>query len=341
LVGSNRTGGPKSFLENFVSGIERRGFKASAWHLSGSRAALILTNSWGNWFFPLAQRHDVRTVLRVNGFYYPEWYDNRTEGADTTDWDLKPELMAVNYRLQQDLAFSDHVIYQSKFCKAMADRFLYHRRENYSVILNGVNLETFRPLRERKGIGKFLKLGVVGLIRADYVVIAAIACLKYVLRSINAQLTFVGPMRRDAERSLKTELTKNPQLKEMVHVAGPVRPGDMPYQLAEMDLLVLPKPFESCPHVVCEALACGVPVICAKTGGTPEVTGDAGFWVDWSLDKRDWEELGARLANGVLIASSNISEYSERARQRAEKVLSVERMSDNYLEAMGLASGGY
>jgi len=30
-------------------------------------------------------------------------------------------------------------------------------------------------------------------------------------------------------------------------------------------------PFDSMPNSVCEALCCGVPVICTNTGGTPEV----------------------------------------------------------------------
>jgi glycosyltransferase involved in cell wall biosynthesis len=97
-------------------------------------------------------------------------------------------------------------------------------------------------------------------------------------------------------------------------------------------------PRDSCPHVVCEAVSCGLPVVCPSTGGSAEIAGEAGIAVDWSLENRDWFELGKRLASGVLNASLRIGILSERARERAEGALSLDRMTDGYLEAMGLTT---
>jgi glycosyltransferase involved in cell wall biosynthesis len=274
----------------------------------------------------------------MNGFYSPDWYDNRVEDIDPAVWRLTPQLMAVNHRLQRDLAAADHVVYQSAYCKAMADRYLYHRRGDYSVVLNGIDLDHFRPLKDREKASATLSIAVAGLIRRGYVIASAITCLREVLKQTDARLTFFGPMSGDAERVLVDQFTRCPELKNRVAVAGAVPHEDLPRRFADADLLLHPKPRDNCPHVVCEALGCGLPVVCTSTGGSAEIAGEAGIAVEWPQDNVDWTELGKRLAAGVLTASLTIGALSKTARQRAERALGLERMTDGYLQAMGLTS---
>jgi glycosyltransferase involved in cell wall biosynthesis len=297
-----------------------------------------MSNSWGDWFFPLSRGRNVKTVLRMNGFYSPDWYDNRVEDTDPAVWRLTPELMAVNHRLQRDLAAADHVVYQSAYCKAMADRYLYHRRGDYSVVLNGIDLEHFRPLDEKARDGATLRIAVAGLIRRGYVIASALACLREVLKQTDASLTFIGPMSTDARQSLEDQLARYPELRSRVVRSGSVSYEELPRHFANADLLLHPKPRDPCPHVVCEALGCGVPVVCTSTGGAAEIAGEAGIAVEWAQDNVDWTELGKRLAAGVLTASSTIGALSKRARQRAERALGFERMTHGYLEAMDLTA---
>jgi glycosyltransferase involved in cell wall biosynthesis len=218
----------------------------------------------------------------------------------------------------------------------MADRYLYHRRADYSVVLNGVDLEHFRPLRKREKASAPLKIAVAGMIRRGYVIASAVTCLREVLKQTDARLTFIGPMSEDARHALEEELTSHPKLRSRVDPAGAVAYEDLPRHFADADLLVHPKPRDPCPHVVCEALACGLPVVCTSAGGSPEIAGDGGIAVEWPQDNLDWMELGKRLAEGVLSASLAIDALSQRARERAELVLGLERMTTRYLEAMGL-----
>jgi glycosyltransferase involved in cell wall biosynthesis len=220
----------------------------------------------------------------------------------------------------------------------MADRYLYHRRGDYSVVLNGIDLEHFRPLRKREKASGTLKIAVAGMIRRGYVIASAVTCVREVIKQTDARLTFIGPMSEDAQHVFEEQLTSHPELQSRVARAGAVPYEDLPRHFADADLLLHPKPRDPCPHVVCEALACGLPVVCTSAGGSPEIAGDGGIAVEWPQDNLDWMELGKRLAAGVLSASSTIDALSGRARERAEQALGLERMTKGYLDAMGLTA---
>jgi N-acetyl-alpha-D-glucosaminyl L-malate synthase BshA len=63
-------------------------------------------------------------------------------------------------------------------------------------------------------------------------------------------------------------------LGEDVHFAG--TPHDLAPLLRTSDLFLLPSALESFGLAALEALACGVPVVGSRTGGLPEVVGEAG-----------------------------------------------------------------
>lgn len=69
-------------------------------------------------------------------------------------------------------------------------------------------------------------------------------------------------------------------LKQDVVLPGYVTDDDLVaiYNLATM--VVFPSFYESFPAIPLEAMACGCPVVCSHTGGTPEAAGDAARYVD-------------------------------------------------------------
>jgi glycosyltransferase involved in cell wall biosynthesis len=96
-------------------------------------------------------------------------------------------------------------------------------------------------------------------------------------------------------------------------------------QLAELlrghDILVTASLHESCSNAIVEALSCGLPVLYASSGGSPEIVGAAGFGF---LGREEIPALLDRLVDELEERQSNI------APPRLDRVATL------YLDAMGL-----
>jgi glycosyltransferase involved in cell wall biosynthesis len=91
--------------------------------------------------------------------------------------------------------------------------------------------------------------------------------------------------------------------------------------LREHDVYLAPSRNDPCSNAVLEALACGLPVVYLRSGGHPELVGDAGLGYD------DREEIPALL-------DQLVPEYDERRRRISS--LSLADVADRYLTVLGL-----
>ena len=74
-------------------------------------------------------------------------------------------------------------------------------------------------------------------------------------------------------------------LGQEVVFTGYVPPEDLPALYASADLFAFPSLYEGFGLPVLEAMACGTPVITARTGSLPEVAGEAAWYVDpWDVE---------------------------------------------------------
>ena len=62
-----------------------------------------------------------------------------------------------------------------------------------------------------------------------------------------------------------------------INLKPPMNQGDLASEFKKADLFIFCAKNESCPNVLLEALACGLPVICKNSGGSPEVINDLGL----------------------------------------------------------------
>lgn len=323
-------GGPERFFYYLVRNLRTHGISTSNWFLGKCRVAFFMTGSPGNNLLRICRLKNVRTVVRVDGFYIPEVFDNAEHGAFRSTRMLTSERMAVNQRLQLDLVMVDHVIYQSQYSKAMADRFLYNRIDNFSIIYNGVDLTHFSPKSKRFG-QSFTRLLVLGSLRdVDLLnLVLNVFRLSCSEAGPNFYLRIVGKMTPPVSKSFDAFVRQNEMLSDLIEYRNFVRLQELPLVIADCDIALHLKSGDACPNSVLEALACGVPVICQSWGGASELVGDAGIVIDHEPYAYD-EALAKKAVKSICVLRDELASYRPRARSRAVSCFSTELMAHRY-----------
>lgn len=264
----------------------------------------------------LAKRRRAPIVLNQNGVGYPGWAGRRTE--------------EINDRLRTVLRRADHVVYQSAFCKAAADRFLGAAPAAWEVLPNAVDTGLFTPAGEPPPGPPVLLLA--GDQFQPYRLGTA---LRTIALLPEVRLLVTGTLVEDGHA-----LAEQLGVADRVLFTGRYAQRDAPAVYRRAHVLLHPKVNDPCPNVVLEALACGLPVVHSESGGTPELVGDAGVGVGsdttWEEDVPPAPELLAAAVEHVL---ERLDELRPRARARAadfDLAPWVERHRELFAELVGL-----
>ena len=96
-------------------------------------------------------------------------------------------------------------------------------------------------------------------------------------------------------------------------------------RVQQADVLVQPSLTDACPFPVCEAMACGVPVVGTRVGGIPELIDDGVTGL--VTESANPADLAAALGR-VLADDAMRAEMGRRARERAERLFSWDVVAD-------------
>jgi glycosyltransferase involved in cell wall biosynthesis len=248
----------------------------------------------------LARRRGAGVLLNQNGVAYPAWAGS---GADV-----------LNARLREALREADHVLYQSAFCKACADRALGEAPSGGEILYNAVDTQTFRTAPAPDGPPILL---LAGNQLQPYRLEVALRTLHVLsARRPETRLLVTGTVDPGARDSIDAL-----GLRGRIELIGQYTQRDAPAIYGRAHVLLHTKVSDPCPNVVLEALATGVPVVYPRSGGTPELVGDeAGIGV---VDASDWEHDvppdPEALADAVDRVLDALPAYREAARRRAEE----------------------
>lgn len=99
---------------------------------------------------------------------------------------------------------------------------------------------------------------------------------------------------------------------------------------AAADMLIVPSLADNLPNVICEALACGTPVIGSNIGGIPElvIDGETGYL----FECQDANGLSQRIERMATEAKASRQEWSQRCRAYAEQFLDINRCVQSHLD---------
>ena len=249
----------------------------------------------------------IPVVANQNGVYYPGWYAG--------DWEAENRRMAEPYLL------ADHVFYQSEFCRRSAERFLGSRQGPGEVLYNAVDTQLFRPQhrpRDDKAPFVFLVAGKVPAHQAYRLEAVVRGLAKARQNGLDARLIIAGVI-DDSARAVARATAEAMDVGAQVTYSGPYAQAAAPALFGGADAFVLTTHNDACPSAVIEAMACGLPVVYARSGGVPELVGEeAGIGVEtgdaWDGPlSPDPSQLGAAM---IEVAGKRAA-FAEAARSRA------------------------
>ncbi len=324
-------GGVTSFQQKLSVGLARRGVEVC--HDLGDTPydAVLLTGGMRQLCaLRQARRRGVRVVQRLDGI---NWIHRRRR----TGWRHYLRAEYGNRLLAHVRArIATQIVYQSEFVRDWWEDWFGATRAPSVVIHNGVDLETYSPVGRVSypPEARYRLLIVEGSLSGGYDM-----GLEWAVRLAESLAeSYQFPMELMVVGRISPHIQSAWQKNSRVPIlwAGAL-PGE---RIPEIDrsahLLFSADLNSACPNSVIEALACGLPVVAFSTGALTElVTGDSGRLVPyggnpWRIDPPDLPALATAAAQ-ILRALPN---FRGAARVRAEEAFSLERMVDNYLDAL-------
>ena len=268
-----------------------------------------------------AKRKGLKVVINQNGVSLPAW-----DGSDTPKY---------NRVLNDVIIHADHIIYQSEFCKRSAERYLSPPDVPNEIIYNPVDTRLFSP-EACQPRPQALTLLLGGNQYEKRRLDLALQTLKALHTHVpNARLIVTGNLwlpRDEAEAWTKQALHEM-NLKDHVTFTGTYAQTDAPALYSQAHLLLHTKYADPSPGLVLEAMALGMPVVHLDNGGLPELVGDAGVGVHV---EHDWDRINLpsphAMADAVLQVYAGLDELSQKARQRAVDLFSLEKFIARHKE---------
>jgi glycosyltransferase involved in cell wall biosynthesis len=283
-------GGGNQFLLALVRELEGRGLSVEANRLSGNTPTCLF-NSFNFDFQRLRRfaREGARMVHRVDGPIGV--YRGFDDGTDT-------RIVEVNRELAQA------TILQSNYSLA-SHRELGLDLRDPIVIQNAADPAIFHPPSVREPLNG-RRVRVIATSWSDNPRKGADA-LEWLDRNLDHdryELTFAGRTNSRFRR---------------INVVGPLASNPLANLLREHDAYIAASRDDPCSNALIEALTCGLPAAFLRSGGHPELVGEAGVGFD------DPEELPAAL--------SQLASELDR-RRAAIRVPSLSDVADRYLEVL-------
>ena len=266
----------------------------------------------------IARSRGIPVVLNQNGVYYP--------ASGGQHW------RALNRPLDALRRSADFIVYQTDFCKLACDAFLGPLETPFTIACNAVDTAVYTPADPPPSLDEPTVLalwGVGGRNRRTTITVEAFLSLRRCMAK--ARLILAGYHEPSAEHR-----TMRGKIDDLVATAG--HPHDCitylprytrreaPAIFRRAHVLLHTQPNDNCPHLVVEAMACGVPVVHQDNGGTPQMVtplGGVGVSSPASWDRIDYPSPEA-FAAALETVLRQWPAFHRQARARAIEFMSLE-----------------
>lgn len=362
IISDLSVGGAEMVLCNLLSALDRTQFEPLVISLMDKgplRARLEalgipvysprMASAWPN---PLAWWRLLRLVRELRPDVLQGWmyHSNLAASLARAVWRLRaPVVWSVHYtlgNLRRERRLTAFVIRLCGRISRTTDSIIFVSRTSQEqhaalgydvsrsqVFPNGINLNEFRPSTEaRQSVRQELRLtddapliGHIGryhpmkdhanFLRATRLIVEARPDTHFLLAgrgvtSANAELC---------------QLLQELDLTNCVHLLG--ERHDIPRLAAALDVFVLASAYgESCPNIIGEAMACGVPCVVTDVGDARWIVGDAGGVVP----PRESSALAAQVLHLLSLDATARCALGQAARQRVSDLFSLDSVAQDY-----------
>lgn len=271
--------------------------------------------------FPFLSKETIRLlkdsciplVLNQNGAYWPGWYG--------PGWEKMNQPNSLIYRE------SDYVFWQSEFARVASRKFLSTTDPPGEVLYNAVNLNLFHPRvgKEPKNKITFLVAGNFNA-RNFYQIEGAFRAFAHINTKGVYCMQVIGL--DDSVRKRAEKLSIQMRIRENVTLIGEYSQKNGAQIMRQADVYLALKFMDTCPNLVIEALASGVPVVFSATGGTNELVDyECGYGIpvdgDWYSQPRSPNPQ--LLAEAMEFVVDHQVEMGAAARARAEQFFDLKK----------------
>jgi glycosyltransferase involved in cell wall biosynthesis len=241
-------------------------------------------------------------------------------------------LPLATWVLQQVHRLADHVTVNSHHQRERMERMFPWMRGRLTTIYNGVDLTKFAPQWDSNGYSGRLRLLVLSsVVPKKNVAGLARALARYrELYGDMCTVAWAGRVTSDTvsqqEYAEANRLLAEQGLRDRWEWLGERK--DIPELLGSHDALIHPSFYEGLPNAICEALACGRPVLASAVCDHPRLIqeGITGFL----FDPTKADDIAHAIYKCHLLSKEERVRMGRKARQYAESELSLDNCSRRY-----------
>jgi len=237
------------------------------------------------------------------------------------------KLTIPKWLMEQFHRLSDHIVVNSFFQKEMMIKVFPWMAHRVSVIYNGVDTEIFKPVLTQKK-GDVLNLIAISSVSRNKNAINLIKAIYFCKTNYKFRLKikWVGSISDIKYYEVANKLIAELGLQEAWEWLGERK--NIAELINDADALIHPSLYEGLPNVICEAFACGKPVLASNVCEIPRLVedGQRGFLFN-PYDATDIAKVIYKFNN---LDDNTIRKISHNAREFAIKSLSIEKVLHDF-----------
>jgi glycosyltransferase involved in cell wall biosynthesis len=225
--------------------------------------------------------------------------------------------VAFYMRNFKTISKSDAIIVGSEYAREEAIEKTNIPEEKIYAVHYGIDTEMLKPMR-RHGTGK-VRIGYIGGLDGRKNVSLLIECFRKISKENKDVELHLAGTGRNFEKFRSMNIPN-------MFLHGEVKYEDVPAFLNSLDIFVFPTLGEGFGLPVCEAMACGIPVVASNVTTMPEIVGEAGILAKPEL--HDMSEAIERLVENRYLREKMGKKGLERAKEftwkkAAEKTVEI------------------